>query len=353
LALKIPIQSPAQGYPWESAGDWIGIFNANDESTDGYIAFTYVPKQNATVSISVSPVYGLKYFKYISSYKIIGAIQSHDFPIPAEYQNMKLVLNVMPTEAGIQVKIINYETLSAARDVSNDYIALFKEEKKNEIDDYMCFKYVTDSTLILETTTQLTESTYYVKYLTSSRAVITSKKLVVASKSTPLAINDDLKQQFKQFRQEFEKDEKSLTQNLQFLKENEIKEKFLELNLKHLKNITKIDFKFLIDNEEQLKIKCPRIYKNEVNFIVFNEYFKTLIQKLESCIIKNEKVLSAFLQQCHKKQIVFRYVNKMQNVACWNEILFDNGVLYVQCKPTNLWTNLSDLADDLEDHLDV
>jgi hypothetical protein len=59
-------------------------------------------------------------------------------------------------------------------------------------------------------------------------------------------------------------------------------------------------------------------------------------------IVKDELIKESFLRVFGENKIVFRINGDAEG---YQQLLFENGALVIQCKPNNLWTNIDNIRN--------
>jgi len=73
-------------------------------------------------------------------------------------------------------------------------------------------------------------------------------------------------------------------------------------------------------------------------------FYDSYAERIEECIKKNcedDLTKEELVNQITKKKIALCYVDKTQN---YHDFVIKDGALILQCKPENVWINMSDVS---------
>jgi hypothetical protein len=87
-------------------------------------------------------------------------------------------------------------------------------------------------------------------------------------------------------------------------------------------------------------------YNNRIGEVLWEAYLSELASKLKRFC--EDSMVKEAIGDSFKQNLVFKLDPKAVTYQCCN---FVNGNLVMSCKPENIWTNISQLGDDIQDKL--
>ncbi|KAI1264389.1 hypothetical protein F5Y18DRAFT_390332 [Xylariaceae sp. FL1019] len=128
----------------------------------------------------------------------------------------------------------------------------------------------------------------------------------------------------------------------------EVEDKIAELLGKPLTLVPNFESNFATLKEESQKKKTDLRKDWEKIFgHAIRDYFYGLSRQLEWQKFKDDELIQeGFFDVVEKAEVQFRVVEKLQK-RTYNEVVIEDGVLYIQTIPAKWWSNVNDAADGL------
>ncbi|KAI0154635.1 hypothetical protein GGR57DRAFT_107107 [Xylariaceae sp. FL1272] len=128
----------------------------------------------------------------------------------------------------------------------------------------------------------------------------------------------------------------------------EVEDKIAELLGKPLNLVPNFESNFAVLKEESQKKKTDLRKDWESSFgQAIHDYFYGLSRQLEWQKFEDDELLQeGFFEIVEKAEVQFRIVEKLKERS-YNEVVIEDGVLYIQTIPSRWWSNSSDAAEGL------